>query len=191
MLGVKLWRSAYKEVAFKITKTVFWIDAASVLDMINNVDTRFKVFVANRLSYIHAYTSPALWRYVPTLLNSADTGTHVLLPSQLDKLRVWIDGPDFLEKPECDWPVKTPPEVDKEEIVSSLACVTSCKITVEQVGSLAKMMLYYSSLRRLQDGLVYFWRFALYLKNRKSPGFCPPSGLVTPEERVWSLEVLC
>ena len=75
--------------------------------------------------------------------------------------------------------------------MSSLACVTSCKITVEQVGSLAKMMMYYSSLRRLQDGLVYFWRFALYLKNRKSPGFCPPSGLVTPEERDWSLEVLC
>ena len=35
------------------------------------------------------------------------------------------------------------------------------------------------------------WAFCLYLKNRKIPGFCPPSGLVTPEERDWSLEVLC
>lgn len=204
-LGVRIWRAASKEVGMRISKTVFWIDALSVLAMIQNVTTRFKVFVANRLAYIRAYTSPDQWRYVPTDLNSADVGSRGILPSQLEKLNVWLKGPNFLSSAEVDWP-KHQAKVDETVLSSSVVCVSDSKPPCERVNGLhtlisyfaslsddgmKTLILHYSSLRRLQDSIVYFYRFSVFLKNRKSPGFCPPSGFVTPDERDWSLNVLC
>jgi len=51
--------------------SIFWTDSMSVLLMLNNTNTRFSVFVANRLTKIEV-SSPSQWRYVNSELNAAD-----------------------------------------------------------------------------------------------------------------------
>ena len=63
----------------KIDKVCYWVDAVSVLHMINNMDKRLKVFVANRLALIHDYSKINEWRYFPSSLNVADVGSRPLL----------------------------------------------------------------------------------------------------------------
>ena len=41
------------------------------------------------------------WRFCPTQFNVADVGTRVLLPSSIERLSSWIEGPEFLRKVSC------------------------------------------------------------------------------------------
>jgi len=50
--------------------STFWTDSISVF-MLNNTNTRFPVFVANRLAKIEV-SSPSQWRFVSSELNAAD-----------------------------------------------------------------------------------------------------------------------
>lgn len=50
---------------------VFWTDSSSVLKYIKNEMSRFKVFVANRVSQILKASCPTQWRYVDTASNPA------------------------------------------------------------------------------------------------------------------------
>ena len=68
----------------------------AVLRFINNTKSRFKVFVANRLSIIHEFTTPSQWQYVKTEENPADLASRGVSPDDLKRLQFWLDGPDFL-----------------------------------------------------------------------------------------------
>ena len=59
-LFVRLVQKFICELHLEIHRIVYWIDAASVLDLINNQDKRFKLFEANWLSFIHHYSKPSL-----------------------------------------------------------------------------------------------------------------------------------
>ena len=55
-LSVRLVKKIVDELGINLDRFYYWVDAMSVLHLINNMDKRFKVFVANRLSLIHAYS---------------------------------------------------------------------------------------------------------------------------------------
>lgn len=54
-----------------VSRSVFWTDSSVVLQYIQNEDKRFHTFVANRISVIHATSTPAQWHYVNSELNPA------------------------------------------------------------------------------------------------------------------------
>ena len=54
----------------------YWTDSMAALRFIKNTKSRFKVFVANRLSIIHELTIPSQWRYVKTDKKPADLASH-------------------------------------------------------------------------------------------------------------------
>ena len=104
-LSVRLVKKVIDELTLKVDKVCYWVDAVSVLHMINNMDKRFKVFVANRLALIHDYSKINEWRYCPSSLNVADVGSRPLLPSNIERLKQWIGGPEFLCDFENNWPI--------------------------------------------------------------------------------------
>jgi len=73
-----------------------------VLGYIRNESRLFKTFVANRLSVIHDVTAPNDWRHVPTEMNPADIASRGLFPYEIEKLNIWLNGPDFLLKGKSD-----------------------------------------------------------------------------------------
>ena len=60
--------------------------------------------MANRLSLIHHYTQVEDWHYCPTDLNVADIGSRPLFPSEIESLKLWFRGPEFLRSIKDDWP---------------------------------------------------------------------------------------
>ena len=71
-IACKLADSVKTNLRIKPVSTTFWTDSMAVLRFINNTKSRFKVFVANRLSIIHEFTTPSQWQYVKTEENPAD-----------------------------------------------------------------------------------------------------------------------
>ena len=93
------------ELAFLQQQTsTFWTDSMSVLLMVKNTNTRFPVFVANRLAKIEEVSSPTQWRFINSELNAADHVSRGL--SALDFVRTsqWFAGPEFLNAPKETWP---------------------------------------------------------------------------------------
>ena len=83
------------------------------------MDKRFKVFVANRLALIHDYSKINDWRYCPSSLNVADVGSRPLLPSNIERLKQWIGGPEFLCDFENNWPIFCSPASNSDIVLSS------------------------------------------------------------------------
>lgn len=79
-------------------------DSTTVLRYIINEQQRFHVFVANRVQLIRDYSNPNQWRYVETYDNPADDASRGTSGERLLQQRRWFEGPEFLWKPEQEWP---------------------------------------------------------------------------------------
>ena len=76
----------------------------SVLLMLNNTNTRFPVFVANRLAKIEEISSPSQWRFVNSELNAADHVSRGLSALDFVQTSQWFTSPEFLNAPKEAWP---------------------------------------------------------------------------------------
>ena len=88
----------------QLEDSCFWTDSTSVLKYIRNEDRCFHTFVANRVTTIRDATKVSQWKYVNTKDNPADDASRGMkVEDLLDRSR-WIEGPNFLWKPERYWP---------------------------------------------------------------------------------------
>ena len=149
-----------------ISRVIYWVDAKSVLALIRNTETRFPVFVSNRLSEIHDFTTPKLWRYCPSDLNCADKGTRVIMPSKLDCVETWINGPPFLLKAESEWP--------KQDVNLPISVISACLKIEAKHDPFKRFFERCSSLRKLQRAVVYLSRFKKYLWSKTKRSNLPP-----------------
>ncbi|XP_071181279.1 uncharacterized protein [Mytilus edulis] len=116
--AVKLSKVILEELNYSIDKTFFWTDSMSVLRYINNQNIRFHTFVANRLEVIHEATIVDQLKYINTKLNPADYASRGMSVSKFESNPDWFNGPEYLWKPEIEWPEghidKTIIDEDKE-----------------------------------------------------------------------------
>ncbi|XP_048014093.1 uncharacterized protein LOC125246975 [Megalobrama amblycephala] len=91
----RLWKS---DLRMKLQDSVFWLDSTAVLKYIQNESSRFKCFVANRVSEILRASSEAQWRYIGSANNPADFASGGL------KEQMWTFGPPFLTRSQEEWP---------------------------------------------------------------------------------------
>lgn len=89
----------------ELQDSVFWSDSTSVLKYIKNETSRFRVFVANRVSEILRMSSSSQWRYVPTTCNPADLASRGVKVESFLQDEMWMYGPSFLLQPKEAWPV--------------------------------------------------------------------------------------
>ena len=88
-----------------------------VLGYIANSVRRFHVFVANSVQEIQDKTSIKQWKYVDTKTNLADEASRGLRARELTQSK-WIQGPDFLWKPETEWNVTLKQPVGDAELLN-------------------------------------------------------------------------
>ena len=98
VVAARLHELIQREMKLKIDRAYFWCDSMTVIRCIQNTTTRFKTFVANRLSIIQELTDPAQWRHVEGKINPADLASRGFMPTDGDKLRYWLGGPEFLKQ---------------------------------------------------------------------------------------------
>ena len=61
-VAVRLHATITNELEILIDDVTFWTDSTTVLRYINNEETRYKTYVANRLAVIRDESAPAQWR---------------------------------------------------------------------------------------------------------------------------------
>ncbi|XP_062710719.1 uncharacterized protein LOC115269391 [Aedes albopictus] len=104
ILGVRLANSVARSLSVAVSKRYFWTDSRDVLCWLNSDHRRYSQFVAFRVSDILETTDAKEWRWVPTKLNVADEGTKWTRQPNLSASSRWFQGPEFLRKPQEEWP---------------------------------------------------------------------------------------
>ncbi|XP_055308893.1 uncharacterized protein LOC129572817 [Sitodiplosis mosellana] len=96
VLVAKLMNTVKKSLKLKTFGTHFYSDSEIVLAWINGDISRWKTFVANRVSRILEYSEKHQWHYINTKANPADFASRGLLPTQLMNNTLWWHGPSVL-----------------------------------------------------------------------------------------------
>ena len=164
VLACRLFKLVVHELEIKVNQTVFWTDSMVVLGYIRNTKSRFKTFVANRLTAIHDSTTPEQWRHVPTSCNPADVASRGTRASNDKKLKFWLNGPEFLTKEESLWPsvVTQAGDVDECEIKKTSFAVES-NMSLQAIDML---ITYHSQWFKLRKALAWLLRYKLYCLKR-------------------------
>ena len=94
--------AAEVEQAFKIDLSAkFWCDSTTTLSWIKSSATEFKPFVSVRVAEIQENQPNTVWNYITSKANPADALTRGISPKEL---QLWHRRPQFLQKPESEWP---------------------------------------------------------------------------------------
>ncbi|XP_055326312.1 uncharacterized protein LOC129580137 [Sitodiplosis mosellana] len=152
-----VWVKSNLQISVDQIPIYFWCDATVVLHWIHGDISRWKTYVANRISKILASTSPKQWSHVGTHDNPADCATRGLTPAQLSKFDLWWKGPEWLVKPKKDWPTFKPGIISFTE---DLAEVKASEIHVHvSIQTESIIMFLYSSLYKLIRVNAWIRRF--------------------------------
>lgn len=141
-----------------------WTDSQIVLAWIRGHPTKWKTFVANRVSEIHDLVSASAWHYVASKENPADCATRGLYPSELVNFSLWWEGPLWLKYSENNWPLNRKNSVPD---TSEEGRRTTTLVAVIENNTIAELLERVSSLTKLLRVIAYCRRW------RKNQQNCP------------------
>ena len=179
--------SIRRELDLGIDDAFLWTDSLSTLYLINNMSSRFKTFVANRLTQIHSVTLPSQWRYVDTKTNPADIASRGIGPNASPTLtQIWLNGPEFLRKNESNWPAFP----QKEEFVVQPTVRREFKInyhhdqviTASPPVVITRLFSRYSCWERLKRSVAWLKRFVMFIRSKSKGHPSPATGYLKVAE---------
>lgn len=132
-----------------------WTDSTVVLAWLNSHPSRWKTFVANRVSEILTTLDSEQFAHVSSKANPADCASRGIQPSLLSENKLWFEGPQFLYNPKV---LYSRPVTEKIVLEEAVKCHTG---TVRDESIWIK----FSSLWRLVRVIAYCKRF-INLRNR-------------------------
>jgi transposase InsO family protein len=147
--------------------STFWTDSMIVLSYINNPGKRYQVFVANRLSVIHAGSRATQWWHVGTKENPADHVSRGMTAQNLVTCKNWVQGPLFLWQEEGQWSnerVNVPEVLDDDN-----ECIKGTNIYVTEVTADDKidcLLHRYSSWYKLKRSVAWLLRLKARLRSK-------------------------
>ncbi|XP_046555787.1 uncharacterized protein LOC124265044 [Haliotis rubra] len=89
-VAVRLSEVILQELQYKTDNIFFWTDSMSVLRNIANTTSRFKTFVANRLTTIHEGSDVSQWKHVNTKSYPAKCASRAMTFEKLKQTRMWF-----------------------------------------------------------------------------------------------------
>lgn len=150
-----------------------WTDSTIVLAWISQHPSRWKPFVANRITEIQMLTPRVAWRHVPTESNPADCASRGLRGDEIINHKLWWHGPDWLRFESSEWPcedLNSTVETSLEQKTVSLQCspsTTKCDLESR-----------YSSWPKLIRITAYLFRFARLCRSVNTNSQSSLSGVV-------------
>lgn len=182
---------------------IMWTDSSATLYWIRNDPHKLKVYVAHRVTAIQQNTEIKHWRYVNTKDNPADLVSRGVKPSDLVENQLWLCGPEWLSKPEDEWPAEKFPMKMSEEIeeewrvhlVSEFKDPLSLeKYNEEGTPERVSILEYSDTMEKALRILAYVIRYL----NAKRNGYKPPQKITrrnamiihppTEEEKEWAMQ---
>lgn len=127
VLLARLYNTVINILNVNINQYFLWTDSTVVINWITQHPSRWKTFVANRVSEIQTLTEPSKWFHVKSNDNPADIISRGMLPSEIKNCTLWWQGPNWLKFSIDEWPISeaivTHPDVELEKRNVSLSCV--------------------------------------------------------------------
>ncbi|XP_014674673.1 PREDICTED: uncharacterized protein LOC106814830 [Priapulus caudatus] len=102
VIAARLAETIVQEFTFEFKGLYFFSDSMIVLRWLKKPPGWFKLFVSVRVAEIQGKTGGASWRHVAGTDNPADDLSKGINDQGLKKR--WMSGPEFLTKPEGEWP---------------------------------------------------------------------------------------
>ncbi|XP_028164620.1 uncharacterized protein LOC114355798 [Ostrinia furnacalis] len=139
-----------------------WTDSTIVLAWINSHPSRWKVFVANRVSEIQTNWDSHHWSHVSSQENAADAASRGVSPAELVGNSRWFNGPDFLHNKTIRYEKPKDVTTDLEKVKSH------CAVIEKDIWER------FSSFTRLKRVIAYCKRFINNLRvepNERSKGY--------------------
>ncbi|XP_077508788.1 uncharacterized protein LOC144120265 [Amblyomma americanum] len=159
-------------------RVILWTDSAIALHWIRGDTGRWQQFVRNRVCEIQRVTGGYEWRHCPGKENPADLLTRGVSVSRLAASDVWWTGPQWLRKPDGEWPqglvqnAFSDAELELKQPTKALPAMSS------QVQSPSLMDIQrYSSFIRLIRVTAWVLRFVSRMRRRNDE-----VGALTAEE---------
>ena len=118
IVSTRLRNTIQKELNFEFQKVIHLVDSEIVHAMIHKESYGFGTFVGNRVGEIQQTSEPEEWGWIEGGLNIADMTTRGCSVEELGPQSEWCNGPQFLTKPDNEWPVRW--EVKKDVQVPEL-----------------------------------------------------------------------
>ncbi|GFX81292.1 uncharacterized protein TNCV_1829291 [Trichonephila clavipes] len=110
----------------QIDKSFLFSDSQIVLDWLKSSPSRWKIFVANRISRIQKMTSEASWHQVKSQENPADCASRGIAASKLKVHKLWWSEPQWLSQDSLHFPsidLSTSCEEDEIGPQLTLCCI--------------------------------------------------------------------
>ena len=108
-------------------KVTAWCDSTIVLCWLRNTPSRYKTFIANRITTATTYFPPSIWFHVPTDSNPADCASRGLSAGELRDHALWWKGPPWLRKEPVTMP-RQPQNATIEALQDEEAKPSTCLI---------------------------------------------------------------
>ncbi|GBN36873.1 hypothetical protein AVEN_270258-1 [Araneus ventricosus] len=145
----------------QIDSTYAWTDSMIVLSWLQSESSRWKTFVANRVSEIQSILPSEVWNHIRGKENPADCASRGILPSELKSHSLWWAGPSWLCENNIDYSNQHPfcEDALREERKKTTCAVGIVPLELSIIGK-------YSSFAKLLRIVAWCFR---YLHNAKSP----------------------
>uniref|UniRef100_A0A2S2PTX9 Integrase catalytic domain-containing protein n=1 Tax=Schizaphis graminum TaxID=13262 RepID=A0A2S2PTX9_SCHGA len=157
----KLIQKIVPALRINVTNIYCWSDSKVVLAWIAADATRWKPFVANRVSKVHNLTSRRSWLYVNTKENPADVLSRGCDVQDIQKCTLWWNGPAWLTDEHTSWEALYQIHED-EEILCEERKQSNPIVMVAEVKKnyFIQLCEKYSKLSRFQRVFAYVVRYA-------------------------------
>ena len=159
----------------KVKKTLFdnhlkincWSDSKVVLAWLQGDINRWERYIANRVSEINNIISPNQWSYVKSEENPADCATRGLYPTQLQKFKLWWEGPAWLKT----YSIKDCQDNNLTYLTNN-GQSTKCCVAIYKTCEIVNIILHkYSSYKRVIRVLGWIIRIINIHIRKKSTNF--------------------
>ena len=132
--GAQMGKMLKEELHLPLCEVWMWSDSTTVIQWIQSTSCKYKVFVGTRVSEIQELVGTSCWRYVATDVNPADVITRGATLNQLAHPNLYHQGPDYLLRPETEWPPL--PSLENAEVEEELKKTQFCGLTGLQDDSI-------------------------------------------------------
>nr|CAI5826088.1 unnamed protein product [Callosobruchus analis] len=183
VLLANLAKKVKESLRINFNKHYFWTDSMIALAWIDNNPTKWKTFIANRVSEIQSLTNTTDWHHVKSQENPADLLSRGTTVNALSHSDLWWFGPAWLQTNNQNW------EICEPVCMSDLPEMrTVCNLSVNESNvTLNYILNKFSSLETMLKVVAYVLRFT---ENMKLPRESRKLGALTPEEIDVSMQFL-
>lgn len=170
VLSVKLMCYITRETKFRFEAIHLWTDSCIVLNYISNSRTRFKTYVANRVSFIRDNTDTSQWKFVPTGQNPADLASRGMATRNIQNISQWLQGPQFLLQGDTSWPQLADTCVSVDLPVSELKKTAVIFNAATTDSPMDRLLAYFSSWTKIRRAVAWYIRFTTFVQARHLSG---------------------